>query len=607
MMSQKRASEDKARLIQKDLEVKELKETFQMTLERDNELQRAKATENEEKFLALQNEHKNTLRMWKNQVKVNEHVEDVDDKQAHMEVSHLDETRLENSSVNDCSTSTIIMQKNSEEILRNNINKKKGSDDSPGLQNVYGCKDQNNGSIFNTGNILCVQENVKCIEDISMNRICLNKEGAQEVIDSVTYIQEEKSIVDLDSMILDLNTPQPISSEGTNLQGDTSHLKSVAATSKHIYTVSDKTCATQTDKGALVKEYCNQESLGFPEFSDSLEPEIVSSKMRSTIESFSVSVVSSENEHHSPHQRQSIADLNTYPSYDYSEQFKAKQMQLRDKTQMSSEMQNETDFGHKDKSNNCLERKHTSNSDSNPSMHSDTSGSLIGPEEESSNQQNKSSILPLFINNSKTCEEWQENIHLHVTTDSQTESQSSQKNGNVGNTDLPARNILHTDSKMSQDVNMVSSTNSPVKLANELENGNKDGSCLEKENQKPISCKEREWKYGGNLEQLARNKTTFTSNCNTEHAPVKISAYSDLAKLKELSSLNKINTQTVNNLKLFPRRETPSHMAVPTPILPKMLCQNVPKTELVTDKLIKPWHVYSILYSISPQNLSYAI
>ncbi|KAM4723150.1 coiled-coil domain-containing protein 73 [Rhinophrynus dorsalis] len=38
------------------------------TLERDNELQRAKARENEEKFLALQSEHEKALIMWKKQV-----------------------------------------------------------------------------------------------------------------------------------------------------------------------------------------------------------------------------------------------------------------------------------------------------------------------------------------------------------------------------------------------------------------------------------------------------------------------------------------------------------------------------------------------------------
>ncbi|KGL81981.1 Coiled-coil domain-containing protein 73, partial [Tinamus guttatus] len=45
-------------------EFKALKEEYQ-TLERDNELQREKAKENEEKFLNLQNEHEKALRTWK--------------------------------------------------------------------------------------------------------------------------------------------------------------------------------------------------------------------------------------------------------------------------------------------------------------------------------------------------------------------------------------------------------------------------------------------------------------------------------------------------------------------------------------------------------------
>uniref|UniRef100_A0A8U8AZ48 Coiled-coil domain-containing protein 73 n=1 Tax=Geospiza parvula TaxID=87175 RepID=A0A8U8AZ48_GEOPR len=51
--------------VRMESELKALKEDYQ-ALERDNELQREKAKENEEKFLNLQNEHEKALRTWKN-------------------------------------------------------------------------------------------------------------------------------------------------------------------------------------------------------------------------------------------------------------------------------------------------------------------------------------------------------------------------------------------------------------------------------------------------------------------------------------------------------------------------------------------------------------
>ncbi|KAG6935306.1 coiled-coil domain containing 73, partial [Chelydra serpentina] len=50
--------------VRMESELNALKEEYQ-TLERDNELQREKAKENEEKFLNLQNEHEKALRTWK--------------------------------------------------------------------------------------------------------------------------------------------------------------------------------------------------------------------------------------------------------------------------------------------------------------------------------------------------------------------------------------------------------------------------------------------------------------------------------------------------------------------------------------------------------------
>uniref|UniRef100_A0A8C8AV75 Coiled-coil domain containing 73 n=1 Tax=Otus sunia TaxID=257818 RepID=A0A8C8AV75_9STRI len=66
--SQYRVGEENINLAAKEKQFQELQQKIKMTLERDNELQREKAKENEEKFLNLQNEHEKALRTWKKDV-----------------------------------------------------------------------------------------------------------------------------------------------------------------------------------------------------------------------------------------------------------------------------------------------------------------------------------------------------------------------------------------------------------------------------------------------------------------------------------------------------------------------------------------------------------
>uniref|UniRef100_A0A8C5TM32 Coiled-coil domain containing 73 n=1 Tax=Malurus cyaneus samueli TaxID=2593467 RepID=A0A8C5TM32_9PASS len=63
--------------VRMESELKALKEDYQ-ALERDNELQREKAKENEEKFLNLQNEHEKALRTWKNDSLTREYTHSTD-------------------------------------------------------------------------------------------------------------------------------------------------------------------------------------------------------------------------------------------------------------------------------------------------------------------------------------------------------------------------------------------------------------------------------------------------------------------------------------------------------------------------------------------------
>ncbi|KAJ7405186.1 coiled-coil domain-containing protein 73 isoform X1 [Pitangus sulphuratus] len=63
--SQYRVGEENINLAAKEKQFQELQQKIRMALERDNELQREKAKENEEKFLNLQSEHEKALRTWK--------------------------------------------------------------------------------------------------------------------------------------------------------------------------------------------------------------------------------------------------------------------------------------------------------------------------------------------------------------------------------------------------------------------------------------------------------------------------------------------------------------------------------------------------------------
>ncbi|CAK7307988.1 Coiled-coil domain-containing protein 73 [Vulpes lagopus] len=65
---QHKMGEENIHLTVKEQKFQELQERLNMTLERDNELQREKIKENEEKFLNLQNEHEKALGTWKKHV-----------------------------------------------------------------------------------------------------------------------------------------------------------------------------------------------------------------------------------------------------------------------------------------------------------------------------------------------------------------------------------------------------------------------------------------------------------------------------------------------------------------------------------------------------------
>ncbi|ELK16017.1 Coiled-coil domain-containing protein 73 [Pteropus alecto] len=87
---QYKMGEENINLTIKEQKFQELQERLNMTLERDNELQREKVRENEEKFLNLQNEHEKALGTWK------KHVEELNGEihEIKNELSSLKETHI---------------------------------------------------------------------------------------------------------------------------------------------------------------------------------------------------------------------------------------------------------------------------------------------------------------------------------------------------------------------------------------------------------------------------------------------------------------------------------------------------------------------------------
>ncbi|XP_075423470.1 coiled-coil domain-containing protein 73 isoform X3 [Ascaphus truei] len=242
---QQMAGEENISLVEKDQQLMELQQKLHMeteinkklyevnrntteekqTLGRDNELQRAKAKENEEKFLALQRQHETALGTWKKQeedmnlgtdairvelesikeaykhlqqshselscqirqdienvqlIKNQEHqkVNEEEGKQCDMEYGkvenrpvHDPEVKMAEPDMEDCSLDAAIVQVNGKEMLsKEGNNKETVSNDVNGLQNVYNvrdktslCEEQKHESNLSreTANFVTAQENGK--------------------------------------------------------------------------------------------------------------------------------------------------------------------------------------------------------------------------------------------------------------------------------------------------------------------------------------------------------------------------------------------------------------------------------------------------------------
>ncbi|CAM5150045.1 unnamed protein product [Natator depressus] len=267
--------------VRMESELNALKEEYQ-TLERDNELQREKAKENEEKFLNLQNEHEKALRTWKKDTSPKE---------------------------NECTQSTI----------QNDSISGPGQDDDIEVKNIVGCSsdidkvqtEQSNGSGCTEATYNIVAKDLQLLEnykdDFNVASHCEEKQReaspgktlctdidliiqGQTAAECIAECKKTANIGKTDKTFLEKNNasselkPQDrscslaklpentrkmlfdnteefgVCSMDAGQQTDSSKHTFGKASNELVYNTNDKADATQDDKGVFINEAPSKES-----------------------------------------------------------------------------------------------------------------------------------------------------------------------------------------------------------------------------------------------------------------------------------------------------------------------------------------------------------
>ncbi|CAM5121071.1 unnamed protein product [Eretmochelys imbricata] len=267
--------------VRMESELNTLKEEYQ-TLERDNELQREKAKENEEKFLNLQNEHEKALRTWKKDTSLKE---------------------------NECTQSTI----------QNDSISGPGQDDDIEVKNIVGCSsdidkvqtEQSNGTGCTEATYHIVAKDLRLLEnykdDFNVASHCEEKQReaspgktlctdidliiqGQTAAECIAECKKTANIGKTDKMFLEKNNasselkPQDrscslaklpentrkmlfdnteefgVCSMDAGQQTDSSKHTFGNASNELVYNTNDKVDATQDDKGVFINEAPSKES-----------------------------------------------------------------------------------------------------------------------------------------------------------------------------------------------------------------------------------------------------------------------------------------------------------------------------------------------------------
>ncbi|XP_069821881.1 coiled-coil domain-containing protein 73 [Dendropsophus ebraccatus] len=284
------------------------------TLERDNELQRAKATENEENFLALQSEQQQALSEWKAQKEnlekelaliqalnlqkcnskslnktLETNIQAIEQQNTfNMNIVNCDieNNMTENRSHSDSASNTTDYVGSSDDVspslTSNEIQKMDGTrvdivhKDANSPQHVYTIADkghlceehqdessltENKDSYPTVEQSLKESCNGKCTEEILGDSTCMNiiDEYEKSTAKCRTTIQTQ-AVDESISMQLDNNKPPTVCSEDASQQTHSSHLKPEDDPNIDIYIVMDKPDRTDNDRGVFINETCLKES-----------------------------------------------------------------------------------------------------------------------------------------------------------------------------------------------------------------------------------------------------------------------------------------------------------------------------------------------------------
>ncbi|XP_071974709.1 coiled-coil domain-containing protein 73 isoform X2 [Engystomops pustulosus] len=272
-----------------------LKEDYK-TLERDNELQRAKATKNEEKFLALRQEHKQAFTEWKaqkenldiefdNAKKELESIKELNNncnkellnKTPEAEMQVEDEQSSCIMDITSCDTQTNTYEKNCPGANTSTSYPGRASDVSlPVISNEIQEMDESQAEIVQ-GDKRHVSEEQRDESALTENKErfsaaernvtescdgnCTEDEApADKTRMKVGDEDEESTMIESIKMLPDNNKPPAVCGGDASQQTDSSHCKSGDGTREEVYIVIDKPDRTDNDSRVLINETCSKES-----------------------------------------------------------------------------------------------------------------------------------------------------------------------------------------------------------------------------------------------------------------------------------------------------------------------------------------------------------
>ncbi|XP_075693875.1 coiled-coil domain-containing protein 73 isoform X2 [Rhinoderma darwinii] len=303
------------------------------TLERDNELQRAKATENEEKFLALQRDHQQAFTEWKAQAE--EHHNPVCDMENNTSENRTQSDPAANKTTSYVGSSIDV----SLSLTSNEIQKTDGSKveivhkDANNLQNVYNVEDkghlseeQKDESSLTKNKASYIEESSdgKCTEEIPVDRACMNVEEYEErAAERITTMQTQ-AMAESIKILPDNNKPPTVCNDDASQQTDSSHHKSKDGTSEEVYTVIDK---PDNDRGVLINEKCSIESQLFAQTTEHLLNEKATTRVLSMKGNRSICALGDGSNYHLPVLNRDTEISKNYCSHDQIQESKAEPIQ----------------------------------------------------------------------------------------------------------------------------------------------------------------------------------------------------------------------------------------------------------------------------------------